>query len=1010
MRVELGLAWAGVRHRPASWILLALGVAIAVALPVFAAGLRLEAATAAVRSAIDALPPASRAVLAVTSTKLQGAELDQAGATVREGFRDASLVNIRQTVTFRPLAFGGQDLIIGAIDQLAQDVHVTSGRLPTECTATRCDVVVVTRPGARPVDLAAVTGPLSRIGLVVAGSAEFTDERLAGVGLVEPEIPLVLSSQPAPLAAMDSLVLYGRNTAWFGTLDGAAIAEQGVPAFTRTLASVAEEVNLARGPLNVSWPQETVAAAEQRAEASAERFTVLGAGAGILQLGFCLVVAAGMRRRQQLIGQLLSRRGASPGQLNLVMAAQPAIAVGLGLVLGVAAGFGIVGARGGRVHAEPWVAAARAVESVWPTVLGVSAAAAVLVTAMFRWPAEAGRAAQWVLNGALLVALGAAVLLLNGTTDAASGSLAVSAILAVVLATGLLAARLWPPIVGLLRPGWARRRGPVTQVAVTVAMRRPLLRMLTAGFVAAACCLLVFVGGYRGSLQQSAFDQAAMQVPLDASILPSSRVAAPLAVVDIPGLQQAAPGVEIHPVVSSAVSAFAGSPLAKGLPLVGIDLAALSQVHQFAAVTGADRPAAALAAALVSTDRPRAPAPTIPAGDHTIAVPVTGLTDAVVLGLWVSTPEGRAQRLDLTGVRVARARISSDVAMTVRALEITESSSQQVHRQHGVGEGRFDRPLTSGELVLGPATVDATAAAWSWTGWVSPQAEVAGDGAALRIRYQVADRRVVIVPGHPDDAAAPLPVAVDPDTAARAGAASTFAVTVNGTSVPVAVVAILPRMPGLGKSYLVADREAVTHLLDRTAPGTAVVTQLWVAAPAASLPAVRDALEASPASAATLRYRSDLAATIAADPVALRSIALLTVAGAVALLLAMVAAGAAVRADHDETAGDQFALELDGLPPARLRRLLLLRTALVVLLGVPVGVLGGLVLTAVAVQIVVAGPGGAPVEPPLRVVLGLGTTLGVAAAALLGGLMATVAAAATAFREPRPQAAEVDLR
>ena len=68
-----------------------------------------------------------------------------------------------------------------------------------------------------------------------------------------------------------------------------------------------------------------------------------------------------------------------------------------------------------------------------------------------------------------------------------------------------------------------------------------------------------------------------------------------------------------------------------------------------------------------------------------------------------------------------------------------------------------------------------------------------------------------------------------------------------------------------------------------------------------------------------MRYRSDLAASIAADPVALRSIALLTVAGAVALLLAMVAAAATVRADHDETAGDQYALELDGLPPARLR-------------------------------------------------------------------------------------------
>ena len=38
MRVELGLAGAGIRYRPLPWLLLSLGVALAVAFPVFAAG------------------------------------------------------------------------------------------------------------------------------------------------------------------------------------------------------------------------------------------------------------------------------------------------------------------------------------------------------------------------------------------------------------------------------------------------------------------------------------------------------------------------------------------------------------------------------------------------------------------------------------------------------------------------------------------------------------------------------------------------------------------------------------------------------------------------------------------------------------------------------------------------------------------------------------------------------------------------------------------------------------
>ncbi len=75
MRVLAGLALAGLRHRVGLWLLLALGVALAAGLPVFAAGLRADSAVAAVRTAVDEIPPASRAVLSVTSTTLDGAEL-----------------------------------------------------------------------------------------------------------------------------------------------------------------------------------------------------------------------------------------------------------------------------------------------------------------------------------------------------------------------------------------------------------------------------------------------------------------------------------------------------------------------------------------------------------------------------------------------------------------------------------------------------------------------------------------------------------------------------------------------------------------------------------------------------------------------------------------------------------------------------------------------------------------------------------------------------------------------
>ncbi len=133
-------------------------------------------------------------------------------------------------------------------------------------------------------------------------------------------------------------------------------------------------------------------------------------------------------------------------------------------------------------------------------------------------------------------------------------------------------------------------------------------------------------------------------------------------------------------------------------------------------------------------------------------------------------------------------------------------------------------------------------------------------------------------------------------------------------------------------------------------------------------------------------------------------------AGVIALLLAAVSCAAAVRANLDEAAAEHLALELDGLGPASLRRVLLIRAGLVLGLGVLVGVLGGLVLAAVAVRLVVTGPGGTAVIPPLRVVVAAGPTAVVVAAAALLGLAGCLLVAVSAFRSPLPRMPEVDLR
>lgn len=192
---------------------------------------------------------------------------------------------------------------------------------------------------------------------------------------------------------------------------------------------------------------------------------------------------------------------------------------------------------------------------------------------------------------------------------------------------------------------------------------------------------------------------------------------------------------------------------------------------------------------------------------------------------------------------------------------------------------------------------------------------------------------------------------------------------------------------------MLADRVAATALLDRTAPGTATVDEVWLSAPSEQLPAVREVLADSPAATATVVYRDDLAAGLAADPVAARSLTLLAVAGLAAVLLAVAAVATAVRAEREESAADLYALELDGLPRARLRRALALRGVLAVVIGGLVGVVGGGVAAGVGIPLLVTGPGGTAVDPPLRTVLATPLT-GLTIAVTLAGMLAAAALAA----------------
>ncbi len=180
-------------------------------------------------------------------------------------------------------------------------------------------------------------------------------------------------------------------------------------------------------------------------------------------------------------------------------------------------------------------------------------------------------------------------------------------------------------------------------------------------------------------------------------------MAVPLDALDVAGVTAAAPDVDIEPVVSSTVTAAAGTSLAKSVPWVGLSPSVFEQMHERAATTGSDLSAAALATAIAPTDATSIAEPaTIPSGALSLTMPARGVNDDITVVLWVATPQGRE-----SGIAMARegetlvATLGLNTPLTVRAIEITESSAHLMHRQHGVGEGATDRALASGTLQLG---------------------------------------------------------------------------------------------------------------------------------------------------------------------------------------------------------------------------------------------------------------------------------------------------------------------
>src|SRR3954467_4513950 len=175
--VAIGCALRRVRTRKGRMFATVLAIAIGIAGILLVSVASTVAGDRALQRGVTDMEPIDRAFTVVMSpdlspTDTQLRELDDKidGAFGRRGFGP-----VLRTVEYRPLSPGdGRTVRFAGVDDPRQGTRLLDGSWPTRCDATRCEVVPLLAPSAKPQVIAPLPDS-STLGLTIVGVVESTN-------------------------------------------------------------------------------------------------------------------------------------------------------------------------------------------------------------------------------------------------------------------------------------------------------------------------------------------------------------------------------------------------------------------------------------------------------------------------------------------------------------------------------------------------------------------------------------------------------------------------------------------------------------------------------------------------------------------------------------------------------------------------------------------------------------------------------------------------------------------
>ena len=303
-------------------------------------------------------------------------------------------------------------------------------------------------------------------------------------------------------------------------------------------------------------------------------------------------------------------------------------------------------------------------------------------------------------------------------------------------------------------------------------------------------------------------------------------------------------------------------------------------------------------------------------------------------------------------------------------LELDEPTGLEATNGHQNGENVAAGTQASGAVTLGTASIlDAAGraistvspAAWRATGAASG-ARTAGGG--VRVAFTDSGLPGIVRPAQPSDTR-PVPVLVDPATAAAAGQGGTLALTVDGEPVAARVAGVVTRFPTVppgSAGFVVADEQTLAGALDAQLPGQGRADELWISSH--DLAGLRAALDAAPLSSLQAQYRRTIERGLREAPVARAVLGTLIAAAALSAALAIVGLLAALLGPGRDGRMESDLVD-QGASPRAVRAQLRLEAVIASALGVLAGAAIALILARLAVDTIRAVAALTSGAPPL---------------------------------------------